>query len=150
MAGSAKAAETWLVGDVGGTNARFGLMSPARELLHSEVLADADYPGIAEAIEAFLKGRGDLPAPRRGAIAIASPITGDQVSMTNHPWRFSIAALRRRLGFGRLEVINDFTAQALALPHLADGDKMRVGGGAAVAGRPLAVLGPGSGLASRG
>ncbi len=150
MAGSAAVAETWLVGDIGGTNARFGLMSPARELLHSQVLADADYAELGEAIEAFLEGRGDLPAPRRGAIAIASPITGDQVSMTNHPWRFSIAELRRRIGFDRLEVINDFTAQALALPHLGDGDKMRVGGGTAVAGRPLAVLGPGSGLGVSG
>src|SRR6185312_14726793 len=98
----------------------------------------------------FLDGRGDLPAPRRGAIAIASPIAGDQVRMTNHPWRFSIEGLRRSLGFERLEVINDFTAQALALPHLGEGDKIRVGGGAAVAGRPLAVLGPGSGLIPSG
>ncbi|HEX3885721.1 MAG TPA: glucokinase [Stellaceae bacterium] len=149
MAGSA-AAETWLVGDIGGTNARFGLMSPERELLHSQVLADSDYPGIAEAVEAFLGGCGDLPKPRQGAIAIASPITGDRVSMTNHPWRFSIAELRRRIGFDRIEVINDFTAQALALPHLGAGDKMPVGGGIAAAGRPLAVLGPGSGLGVSG
>ncbi|HEX5320311.1 MAG TPA: glucokinase [Stellaceae bacterium] len=149
MAKSARTA-TWLVGDIGGTNARFGLMSPRRKLLHSQVLADSDYPGIAEAIAAFLDGRGDLPAPRRGAIAIASPIAGDQVRMTNHPWRFSIEGLRRSLGFERLEIINDFTAQALALPHLGDGDKTRVGGGSAVAGRPLAVLGPGSGLGVSG
>ena len=125
-------------------------MSPERELLHSQVLADSDYPGVAEAIEAFLDGRGDLPAPKQGAIAIASPITGDRVSMTNHPWRFSIAELRRHLGFDRLEIINDFTAQALALPHLGAGDKMPVGGGTSVAGRPLAVLGPGSGLGVSG
>jgi glucokinase len=150
MARSATVTETWLVGDIGGTNARFGLISPERKLLYSEVLADSDYAGIGEAIEAFLKGRGELRAPRQGAIAIASPITGDLVSMTNHPWRFSLAELRRRLGFDRLEVINDFTAQALALPYLGDGDKARVGGGNAVAGRPLAVLGPGSGLGVSG
>jgi glucokinase len=150
MTRSAAATETWFVGDIGGTNARFGLMSPERKLLHSEVLADSDYPGIGEAIEAFLKGRGDLPAPRQGALAIASPITGDLVSMTNHPWRFSVIELRGRIGFDRLEVINDFTAQALALPHLGDGDKVRVGGGNAAAGRPLAVLGPGSGLGVSG
>lgn len=144
------ATETWLVGDIGGTNARFGLMSPARKLLHSQILADEDYPAVGDAIEAFLKGCGDVPAPRQGAIAIASPITGDLVSMTNHPWRFSIAELRRRIGFERLEVINDFTAQALALPHLGDGDKIRVGGGNPVEGRPLAVLGPGSGLGVSG
>ena len=149
MTGSA-AAETWLVGDIGGTNARFGLMSPKRDLLHSQILADSDYTGVAEAIEAFLDKSGELPKPRRGAIAIASPITGDRVSMTNHPWRFSITELRRQLGFDRLEVINDFTAQALALPHLGAEHKMPLGGGAPIAGRPLAVLGPGSGLGVSG
>ncbi|HEY1796360.1 MAG TPA: glucokinase [Stellaceae bacterium] len=146
----ATATETWLVGDIGGTNARFGLMTPERKLVHSEVLTDDDYRDISDAIEAFLKGRGDLPAPKQGAIAIASPITGDLVDMTNHPWRFSIAELRRRIGFDRLEVINDFTAQALALPHFGDGDKVPVGGGNPVEGRPLAVLGPGTGLGVSG
>jgi len=141
---------TWLVGDIGGTNARFGLVSPDGSLLHSRVLADADYPGIAEAIAAYLADRGGLPRPRRGAIAIASPVTGDEVRMTNHPWVFSVSGLQKRLGFQRLDVINDFTAQALALPHLKDGDKMAVGGGEALAGYPIGVLGPGSGLGVSG
>lgn len=141
---------TWLVGDIGGTNARFGLVSPDSELLHSRVLADADYPGIGEAIEAYLSDRGGLPRPRRGAIAIASPVGGDEVRMTNHPWVFSISTLAKRLRFQRLEVINDFTAQALALPHLKNADKTVVGGGAPLAGYPIGVLGPGSGLGVSG
>lgn len=144
------ASTTWLVGDIGGTNARFGLVSPDGSLLHSRVLADADYPGIGEAIDAYLADRGGLPRPRRGAIAIASPVTGDEVRMTNHPWAFSISGLRQRLGFHRLEVINDFTAQALALPHLKDGDRSVVGGGKVEAGFPIGVLGPGSGLGVSG
>jgi len=141
---------TWLVGDVGGTNARFGLVSPDGSLLHSRVLADADYPGIAEAIDAYLADRGGLPRPRRGAIAIASPVAGDEVRMTNHPWVFSVSGLQKRLGFQRLAVINDFTAQALALPHLKDGDRTVIGGGKAEAGSPIGVLGPGSGLGVSG
>jgi glucokinase len=141
---------TWLVGDIGGTNARFGLVAPNRRLLHSSVLADADYPKISAAIEAYLAQRGDLPMPRRGALAIASPISGDQVRMTNHPWHFSIAALRERLGFEQLEVINDFTAQALAVPHLGPADKTVIGGGGAQPGYPIGVLGPGSGLGVSG
>ncbi len=141
---------TWLVGDIGGTNARFGLVSPDGSLLHSRVLADADYPGIGEAIEAYLADREGLPRPRRGAIAIASPVGGDEVRMTNHPWTFSISALQKRFGFQRFAVINDFTAQALALPHLKDGDRTAVGGGAALAGYPIGVLGPGSGLGVSG
>jgi glucokinase len=143
-------AETWLVGDVGGTNARFGLVGRDGKLLHSAILADADYAQFIDAIHAYLAQRGDLPAPRQGAIAIASAITGDQVRMTNNPWTFSIAGLRDQLGFERLEVINDFTAQALALPHLTANDKVQVGGGNPVSGHPIGVIGPGTGLGVSG
>jgi len=146
----ATSATTWLVGDIGATHARFGLVSPDGTLLLSRTLADEDYPAIHDAIAAFLAERGALPMPRQGAIAIASPITGDRVAMTNHPWSFSILALKARFGFDRLEVINDFTALALALPRLTPQDRLMVGGGAAVAGAPIGVLGPGSGLGVSG
>lgn len=144
------ASETWLVGDVGGTNARFGLVAADGKLLHSAVLADADYAQFIDAIRAYLGQRGELPMPRQGAIAIASAITGDRVKMTNNPWAFSISGLRDELGFERLEVINDFTAQALALPHLTAGDKLTVGGGSPVSGQPIGVIGPGTGLGVSG
>src|SRR5438132_3614688 len=141
---------SWLVGDIGATHARFGLVSPDAKVLHSRTLADEDYPAIDDALAAFLAKRGPLPMPRQGAIAIASPITGDRVAMTNHPWSFSVLALKARFAFDRLEVINDFTALALALPRLAPEDRLVVGGGAAVAGAPIGVLGPGSGLGVSG
>jgi glucokinase len=119
-------------------------------VLHTRTLAVADHPTIADAIAIYLGERGALPMPHQGALAIASAITGDRVAMTNHPWSFSISALKSQLGFGRLEVINDFTALALALPHLAPEDRRPTGGGAAVAGAPLGVLGPGSGLGVSG
>ncbi len=141
---------TWLVGDVGATNARFGLVSPDGALLHSGTFAGSDFAEIGAAIGAYLATRGNLPMPRLGALAIAAPMSGDQIRMTNHPWSFSLAALRDRLGFERLVAINDFTAVALALPRLSAGDRMPVGGGAPVEGRPIAVLGPGSGLGVSG
>jgi glucokinase len=141
---------TWLVGDIGATNARFGLMSPERELLHTQTYADDEYPAIEDALDVFLGGRGDLPMPRQGAIAVASPITGDRVAMTNHPWNFSIAGLKARFAFERFEVINDFTAVALALPYLGPEDRMTIGGGVPVDGAPKGVLGPGSGLGVAG
>jgi glucokinase len=147
---AATSAATWLVGDIGATHARFGLVSPDGTLLHSRTSADEDYPAIDDAIAAFLAERGALPMPCQGAIAIASPITGDRVAMTNHPWSFSILALKARFGFDRLEVINDFTALALALPRLTPQDRLMVGGGAAVTGAPIGVLGPGSGLGVSG
>jgi len=142
--------ETRLVGDIGGTNCRFGLVAPDGKLLHSSILADADYPTIEEAARAYLEQRGELPMPRHGAIAIASAISGDRVQMTNHPWSFSIAELRLRLGFERLEVLNDFTAAALAVPHLAPDDRIAIGGGSPVATAPIGVIGPGSGLGMSG
>ena len=142
--------ESWLVGDIGATHARFGLVSPEAKLLHSRTLADEDYPTIGDALAAYLAERGLLPTPRQGAIAIASAITGDRVAMTNHPWSFSVRELKARFAFERLEVINDFTALALALPRLAPGDRQAVGGGAVVVGAPLGVLGPGSGLGVSG
>src|SRR5271165_5987638 len=150
MTSSRADTETWLVADIGATNARFGLLSPKRVMLHKHTLAVADYPTIADAIIAYLGERGALPMPREGALAIASTITGDRVAMTNHPWSFSISALRAQLGFVRLEVINDFTALALALPHLSPEDRQAVGRGAPLAGTPLGVLGPGSGLGVSG
>lgn len=150
MAAGGASDTTWLVGDVGATNARFGLVSPDGGLLHSSTFACADFAEIGDAVRAYLEMRGGLPAPRIGALAIAAAITGDRIRMTNHPWSFSVAALRDRLGFDRLVAINDFTAVALAVPRLAPADRMPVGGGAPVAGKPAAVLGPGSGLGASG
>jgi glucokinase len=147
---SATDAVTWLVGDIGATHARFGLVSPDGTVLHSRTLADEHYPTIEAALAAFLQERGPLPMPRQGAIAIASPITGDTVAMTNHPWRFSIRELGDRFEFERLEVINDFTALALALPRLQTEDCLPVGSGEGVPGSPIGVLGPGSGLGVSG
>src|SRR5437870_2320219 len=150
MAAGRGVRETWLVADVGGTNARFGLVSPDGAILHTATFECGEFADIALAIEAYLAQRGSLAMPHDGALAIAAPITGDEIRMTNHPWHFSIAALQRRLGLGRLRVINDFTAVALAVPRLATGDRVDIGRGEAVAGKPIGVLGPGSGLGVSG
>lgn len=140
----------WLVGDIGATNARFGLVSPDGAIVHSSTFADSDFATIGDAIRAYLAQARLSPAPRTGCIAVAAPASGDAIRMTNHPWNFSVAALRTELGFERLDVINDFTAVALAVPRLGANDRIPVGGGAPVAGRPIAVLGPGSGLGASG
>src|SRR4051812_43482815 len=141
---------TWLVGDIGATNARFGLVAPGGTLLHSNISACDDFATIGAAIGAYLETRGDLPIPRVGALAIAAVITGHEIRMTNHPWSFSVRVLRDRLGFEQLVVINDFTAVAMAVPLLAETDRLPVGGGAPCAHRTIAVLGPGTGLGVSG
>ncbi|HTV88547.1 MAG TPA: glucokinase, partial [Stellaceae bacterium] len=109
VAAGSPADAVWLVGDVGATNARFGLVRPPGEIVDSRVFACADFAAIDDAVEAYLAARGDRPMPRTGAFAIAAAIDGDRIAMTNHPWSFSVAALRHRLGFDRLIAINDFT-----------------------------------------
>jgi glucokinase len=154
-AGEAATDTTWLVGDIGGTNARFGLVAPrvaesGGALLRTNTYTVADFATIEDAIRAFLDTCGDLPRPRIGAVAIAAAITGDQIRMTNHPWSFSVTGLRDRLGFERLVAINDFTAVALAVPLLGEADRLPIGGGAPRPQRTIAVLGPGSGLGASG
>lgn len=138
-----------LLADVGGTNARFALLDAAHALPRAiRTLPCADYPGIDAAIAAYLADSG--AQPQRAVVAIANPITGDAVRMTNHHWSFSIEAVRQRLGLQQLKVINDFTALALALPRLAAADCLQIGGGVAAARGPKALLGPGTGLGVSG
>src|SRR5262249_19251013 len=80
------------------------------------------------------------------ALAVAGPVTDDQVTLTNHQWSFSVRQLRQQLSMEQLLVVNDFAAVATAVPHLERGACQQVGGGNAVAGAPIGVLGPGSGL----
>ncbi len=89
--GAGNVPETWLVGDIGATNARFGLVSPDGKVLHWRSHACDSYPTIDDALAEYLSDRGGLPVPRQAAIAIASAVAGDRVAMTNHPWNFSIS-----------------------------------------------------------
>jgi glucokinase len=139
-----------LLGDVGGTNARWAWQAaPGHALAHVSALAAREHASIGDCIAAYLK-RHDLPRPRDVAFGIATAVTGDTVSMTNHPWSFSIDALRRSLGAERLRVLNDFEALAHAVPVLPAADLQAVGSGVAVPGAALAVIGPGTGLGVSG
>ena len=136
-----------LLADIGGTNARFALSDGTR-LFAIQTLPTADYPTLQDAIRAYLQAQSETVA--QAAIAIANPVTGDHIQMTNHHWSFSIAAMQHELRLEKLRVINDFTAQALAIPRLTATEKRAVRAGEAVAGTPIAVLGPGTGLGVSG
>jgi len=139
-----------LLGDIGGTNARFAWQAQAgAPIADVTALSTDEHRTLAMAMRHYLAMHRH-PAPRACAIGIATPITGDRVQMTNHPWHFSIAELQRELGLERLVVVNDFTALALSLPALGGDDLHQVGGGEPVAGAPLAVLGAGTGLGVSG
>ena len=109
-----------LIGDIGATNARFSLVQPGGEASPAHVYALNDYPSLPDAIEAYLHEEKPTEKPVQAVLAIASPVTGDQVTLTNHPWTFSVKALRQQLGLRRLQVVNDFTANAVAMPRLGE------------------------------
>ncbi|HRL52852.1 MAG TPA: glucokinase, partial [Acidovorax temperans] len=139
-----------LLADIGGTNIRLAWQDQPDGPLHdTRVLPCAQFPTVDAAIAAYL-AEVNIPTPREAAFGIANPVTGDEVRMTNHSWCFSQSALKASLGLQRLVVINDFTALALALPTLAPAQLRQVGGGAAVAGSAIALVGPGTGLGVSG
>ncbi len=138
-----------LVADIGGTNARFGLVGADGKPQRLASLACADYPDVASAVEAYLSQQADR-RPRYACFAVACPVKGDEVRFTNSPWQFSIATTAGQLGLEKLEVINDFTALAMALPGLSAAEKRQIGGGQAVERATIAVLGPGTGLGVSG
>jgi glucokinase len=142
----------WLVADVGGTNARFGLVDqPDGEPSRVRILAGADHRDLAAAVSAYLALDGHGARPSAACVAVAGPVTGDRFRLTNAAWEFSVDDTRHRLGLEFLHLINDFEALALSLPRLTDDDVRPIGGPVArVPGQPMAVLGPGTGLGVAG
>jgi glucokinase len=141
-----------LVADIGGTNARFALagLAPSGEIvtaLRRDLRAD-DYPGLAECIEAYLASLGDAPNPTQGVFGVASPVTGDSVRMTNRDWAFGIEALRRRFGWERLRIVNDFVIVGHAVSALGTEHLHVLTGPAWPRALPpvISVIGPGTGL----
>ena len=142
-----------LIADVGATNMRLALVGAAGDVGQVRVLACEDYRSIHRAIAAYLDH--ELPPTKSqrvqaAALAVAGPVTDDQVTLTNHPWSFSIHELRQHMAVDRLLVVNDFAAVALAMPELKPDERSQIGGGEAVAQAPIGVLGPGSGLGVSG
>lgn len=161
------------IADIGGTNARFAIESAPLQLTQIHSLPTNDYATIAAAINAYLQQVGvSIDTIVDAVIAIANPVTGDFIKMTNHHWQFSIKDLQSELGLQTLLVINDFTAQALAVTEMGAEVLTQIGGEAqAVQGiqdaedvqalsksespnkatrSPIAVIGPGTGLGVSG
>ena len=141
-----------LIGDVGGTNARFAIGRFAQgkvSIEHLRVLQAADFARGEDAVRAYLSSLGGAVHPRFGVIAAAGPIEDGEVAFTNNTaWRFSEQSLVHVANLERARLINDFAAQALALDHLQPVD-WRTLGPEDLEGEPAttkAILGPGTGF----
>ncbi|WP_028079314.1 glucokinase [Solimonas soli] len=142
-----------LVADIGGTNARFALATAderRRPVLEQILeLRGADYATLGDAARHYLQTSG--ATVEEAVFAVASPVTGDQIKITNNPWSFSVQALRAELRLHALWLINDFAAIGYAISHLGPEDVRPIGAMPERLARDrtdghYSVLGPGTGL----
>ena len=135
-----------LVGDIGGTNARFALTcGDGQPLAHALTLPTGGFADLAQAVQAYAQ-QVDVRLPPHACIAIANPIDGDVLRMTNTAWVFSIESTRQQLGLQTLRMLNDWEAMALAAPTFAAHELLPLGGGESMVDAPRALLGAGTGL----
>lgn len=139
-----------LIGDIGGTNARFSLLNDAAsETKDVAIVQTANYPTIDAAIEDAVLSKAPVK-PLSTILAVAGPINGDVIPLTNCPWVVRPNDLIANLGFEDVVVINDFEAQALAVATLDGENQVQVGRGEPKASHSKVVLGPGTGLGVAG
>nr|WP_303622847.1 glucokinase [Stutzerimonas xanthomarina] len=135
-----------MVGDIGGTNARFALWRN-QQIESVRVLPTVDYPRPEDAIRAYLQGVGQsVEALQAVCLACAGPVSGDEFAFTNNHWRLSRKAFCEELGLSDLLLVNDFTAMALGMTRLREGELIEVCPGRSEPGAARLVIGPGTGL----
>ena len=137
----------FLVGDVGGTKTDLAVFSPEsgpRAPLVEATFPSTDYSSLEAVVREFL-GRVDQ-AVARAAFGVAGPVVGGQARITNLPWVIDAAQLQKALGFSAVWLLNDLEAIANAVPFLQADDLDTLNDGEPVAGGPIAVIAPGTGL----
>lgn len=145
MATNLQADATWLIADIGATSTRCALYRVG-EKRHAElqIFLNEKSESLKALLQEYISARNDKPSA--GALAIAAPISGDDVQMTNRNWHFNRLEMAEALGLDRLYIINDFHAVAYALPQLPKRDVVEIGKATAYRDGTRASLGPGSGL----
>ncbi|HUG60240.1 MAG TPA: glucokinase [Methylomirabilota bacterium] len=139
-----------LFADIGGTNARFAVLSDAHATLrHFDTVATRDYPNIDEALAETVIDRTAL-RPRSLMFALAGPIGPEQTQLTNCPWVVAPKRLIEAFDLDHVILFNDFEALALALPGLVDDDLTPIGDGLPPHDGTKVVIGPGTGLGAAG
>jgi glucokinase len=134
-----------LLADVGGTRARFALLSGSRiGPVHS--LDVGAYANPSQAIKHFLNCIATDARIDSAVIAAAGPVTAGRCALTNASWVLETDELKRTFGLSAVNIVNDLEAVAWALPHLEMSDSEPIGRGHEVAGEPVGVIAPGTGL----
>ena len=135
-----------LIGDIGGTNARFALIADSEAAVEQlPTVHTADHATIDDAIRSAVLERTTL-RPRTAILALAGPIAGDRVPLTNCDWVVEPRRLIDGLGLSEVILLNDFEALSLSLPGLGPDDVAPIGDGGHAPHRARVVVGPGTGL----
>ena len=140
-----------VVSDIGGTHARFAIASRNTDgqidLSHEAKLKVAEYASLQSAWEAYAATLG-APMPQLAGIAVAAPVEGELLKLTNNPWVIRPALIAERLGVERVALINDFAAVAHAVVAVGDADFAHVAGPMEPVSRArtISVVGAGTGL----
>lgn len=145
---------TLLVGDIGGTNARFAIADNKSPGFSKEkTLACADYDSADLAIKAYLR-QVRAAKPNVICLAVAGPIVDGSVRFTNNPWRITRDDLREEFGTDAVRLLNDFEAIAFSVPFLGASDCLPIGlpppADLDKDDYTVAVIGPGTGLGAVG
>ncbi|NQZ21969.1 MAG: glucokinase [Colwellia sp.] len=135
-----------LVADIGGTNIRLGLVNNDGTTGDIRTYQCGEYDSLADVLRVYLDRHECAGKTVNACLAIACPVETDQITMTNLPWTFSQSALKHELNINQLFLINDYTAIAHAVPLLNDTQKVQIGEGDALSGKPISICGPGTGL----
>jgi glucokinase len=143
------AREQTLLGDIGGTTARFAVLTEDT-LSPIDHLPVSHHRSMIDAIESFLASRQDRDRIGAAVLGVAAPVEGGRSVLVNSQWVVDAAELRAAFGFRSISLINDFEAIAYALPHLSALDVKPLAGGEPQLGESMAVIGPGTGLGMAG
>lgn len=144
--------KSWnLVADIGGTNARFAVHDIEGDKLEKVVvLSVADHPTFLGALQHLLdllqKDNEWNPYPLQTCLAVACPVEQELIKFTNSVWEFTREQVAKVLNNSPLHVINDFSAVAWSIPELKPYEWHQIGGHSAKPDKPVAILGPGTGL----
>jgi glucokinase len=133
-----------LLADIGGTNSRFALAGPDGRPERVVILENEQLGSLEAAITRYLGETG--VHPHAAVLAVAAPVDGEDIALTNRAWRFRRNELARRFGFAQLRIVNDFEAIAWGLTRLSSDDVHALGPERTVRAGIKAVFGPGTGL----
>ncbi|MFT5134671.1 MAG: glucokinase [Gammaproteobacteria bacterium] len=145
----------YVVADVGGTNARFSLVtgqtdaSNSLDLSHQQIYLCQDFINFEDLLGGYITSLGDVK-PIGAAVAIAGPLLGNKIKMTNLTWEISIDAIQKQFKLEQFRCINDFGALAYSTLQLEQNDVQIIHQGIHNENANRAIIGPGTGLGIAG